>query len=135
MADVHKSIRSALETQLANVSGSPQIAYEGVSFVPTTGTSYLQVLFAPVSRRPAVRGLNPQQRYDGLFSINCYAPEGHGPAVADTLAKNVINAFEATTSLTSNNINVSIDYAERQQGFLDSPWYFVPVSIGWYAYT
>ena len=39
MADVHKIIRSALETQLANVSGSPQIAYEGVSFVPTTGTS------------------------------------------------------------------------------------------------
>ena len=69
MADVHKFIRSALETQLANVAGNPQIAYEGVSFVPTTGTSYLQVVFDPVSRRPAVRGLNPQQRYDGIFLV------------------------------------------------------------------
>ena len=43
-------------------------------------------------------------------------------------------AFEATTSLTLNNVTVSIDYAEVKQGFLDSPWFVVPVNIGWYAY-
>jgi hypothetical protein len=47
----------------------------------------------------------------------------------------VMSAFEATTKLTHNNITVSIDYAERERGFLDSPWYFIPVSIGWYAYN
>ena len=135
MANVDKTIRAALETQLANVTDVPSIAYENVPFSPTTGQSYLEVRYVPVTRRPAVRGLNPQQRYDGIFAINCYAPEGNGPAAADTLAKNVMEAFEATTKLTHNSKTVYIDYAERQLAFVDSPWYVVPVTIAWYAYN
>lgn len=134
MATVDKDIRAALETQLANVTDAPSIAYENVQFSPTTGQSYLEVRYVPVTRKPSVRGLNPQQRYDGLFSIHCYAPEGSGPAVADTLANNVMDAFEAVTSLTNNSVSVSIDYVERQQGFTDSPWFMVPVTVAWYAY-
>jgi hypothetical protein len=135
MANVDRKIRAALEGQLANITDVPSIAYENVSFSPTTGQSYLEVRYVPVTRRPAVRGLNPQQRYDGIFAINCYAPEGNGPAAADTLADNVIEAFEATTKLTSGGLTVFIDYAERQQGLTDSPWFLVPVSVGWYAYN
>ncbi len=135
MANIQREIRSILETQLAAVNDVPQIAYENVPYSPTTGTSYIEVNFVPTSRRPAVRGLNPQQRYEGIFIINCYAPEGKGPAAAETIAENVMTAFEATTSLTTNNITVSIDYSEVRQGYLDSPWFVVPVSIGWYAYN
>ena len=135
MANIQREIRSILETQLAAVNDVPQIAYENVPYSPTTGTSYIEVNFVPTSRRPAVRGLNPQQRYEGIFIINCYAPEGKGPAAAETIAENVMTAFEATTSLTTNNITVSIDYSEVRQGYLYSPWFVVPVSIGWYAYN
>jgi hypothetical protein len=135
MANIQREIRSILETQLAAVIDLPQVAYENVPYSPTTGTSYIEVNFVPTSRRPAVRGLNPQQRYEGIFIINCYAPEGKGPAAAETIAENVMTAFEATTSLTTNNITVSIDYSEVRQGYLDSPWFVVPVSIGWYAYN
>jgi hypothetical protein len=135
MANIQREIRSILETQLAAVNDLPQVAYENVPYSPTTGTSYIEVNFVPTSRRPAVRGLNPQQRYEGIFIINCYAPEGKGPAAAETIAENVMTAFEATTSLTTNNITVSIDYSEVRQGYLDSPWFVVPVSIGWYAYN
>lgn len=137
MADISADIRSILETQLAQVPNIPSIAFENVSFNPTTGQSYVQCVLLPVSRRPAVRGLLPQQRYDMLFSVNCYVPEGTGPATADTLAKSIIDNFEATNSLTnaSNNLTVRIDYAERQEGVLDSPWYFVPVNISCYVYN
>lgn len=135
MANVDKAIRAALEVQLSNIASVPPIAYENVNFNPTTGQSYLEVRYVPVTRRPAVRGLNPQQRYDGILAINCYAPEGNGPAVAETLADNVIAAFEATTKLTTGGLTVSIEYAERQQGLTDSPWFIVPVNIGWYAYN
>jgi hypothetical protein len=135
MANIQREIRSILETQLAAVNDVPQVAYENVPYSPTTGTSYIEVNFVPTSRRPAVRGLNPQQRYEGIFIINCYAPEGKGPAAAETIAENVMTAFEATTSLTTNNITVSVDYSEVRQGYLDSPWFVVPVSIGWYAYN
>ncbi len=135
MADINRKIRAALETHLSSISGLPDIAYENVPYEPTTGQSFIRVAYMPVTRRPAVRGLNPQQRYDGIFAINCYAPEGQGPAAADTLAKNVMEAFEATTKLTSGGLTVFIDYAERQQGLTDSPWFLVPVSVGWYAYN
>lgn len=139
MASIYDDIRAALEVKLSNVVGIPPIAYENLSYSPTTGTSFVQPRFIPVSRRPAVRGLNPQQRYDGVFRVFCYVPEGNGPAAADDLADKVIDAFDATTDISFNNgsstIVVSIDYAERDNGFVDSPWYYVAVNIGWYIYA
>lgn len=161
MASVYNDIRAALESHLSNVSGLPEIAYENVSFEPTTGTSFLQVMYLPTERRPAVRGLNPQQRYQGVFSVLVHTPEGKGPKEADDYANTVIDNFEATSSiywsiindrlltedeafitlegggrlLADGVINVSIDYAERQQGILDSPWYYVRVDLGWYLYN
>lgn len=140
MASIHNDIRAALETKLAATSGLPtSIAYENVSFEPTTGVSYIKPKYIPTIRQPAVRGLNPQQRYQGLFKVTIYTPEGNGPATADAFANTIIEAFEATTDIPytpsgGTTINVSIDYAERQQGFLDSPWYYIPINIGWYTY-
>ena len=134
MATIDKDIRAALEQKLADIPSVPSIAYENVPFSPTTGESYLEATYTPITRRPTVRGLNPQQRYDGIFTINCYVPEGAGPAAADTLAKNVMETYEATTKLTQDTTAVNIEFAERRQGIVDSPFYLVPVVITWYAY-
>ena len=139
MASIQNDIRAALESKLSTTSGLPAIAYENVAFEPTTGTSFLKVQYLPTVTRPAVRGLNPQLRYQGVFSVTVFAPEGKGPATADDYANKVIDAFAATTDISFTNgdaetIIVSIDYAERQQGMIDSPWYFVPIDIGWYIY-
>ena len=139
MASIQNDIRAALESKLSTTSGLPAIAYENVAIEPTTGTSFLKVQYLPTVTRPAVRGLNPQLRYQGVFSVTVFAPEGKGPATADDYANKVIDAFAATTDISFTNgdaetIIVSIDYAERQQGMIDSPWYFVPINIGWYIY-
>lgn len=140
MASIYRDIRAALETELAAVSGIPAISYENVSYDRTNGTSYVETYFVPQSRRPAVRGLNPQQRYDGVFTVVCYAPEGKGPGAADEIADKVLEAFEATTDVSytpegGSEIKVSIDYAEREGGGLDTPFYYVPVNIGFYIYN
>lgn len=135
MAAADKKIRAALESKLTDITDVPSIAYENVAFSPTTGQNYLEVRYVPVLRRPTVRGLNPQQRYDGVFQINCYVPEGDGPAAADTLAKSVMETYEATTKLTHDDQTVNIEYVERSQGFRDSPFYFVAVTVTWYAYN
>ena len=140
MASIYRDIRAALETKLAAVSGIPAISHENVSFNRTNGTSYVETFFVPQSRRPAVRGLNPQQRYGGVFTVVCYAAEGNGPGAADEIADKVLNAFEATTDVSYTNsdtetILVSIDYAEREGGGLDTPFYYVPVNIGFYIYN
>jgi len=138
VASIYQDIRAALETRLAATNNLPtQIAYENVSFEPTTGTSWMRPMFLPTSRFPDVRGLNPQQRYQGLFRVQVYCPEGNGPSTCEGFANTLIEAFEATTKFDytgSRTITVNIDYAQRQQGFLDTPWYYVPVVIAWYCY-
>ena len=137
---VYEDIRAALEVRLSNVSGIPEIAYENVNYTPTTNTSFVVPRMVPVSRRPAVRGINPQKRYDGIFRVSCYVAEGNGPAAADDLANLVIDAFDATTDISYTNsdtetIIVSIDYAERNEGRPVDNWYEVVVDIGWYIYS
>lgn len=140
MASIYNDIRAALETRLSNITNIPSIAYENVPFDPPVGTSYVQSKFIPTLRRSAVMGSpNPEQRYQGLYAVTPHTPEKLGPSAADDLSNDIIESFEATTDISFTNssnetIIVSIDYAERQQGFLDSPWYYVPINIGWYIY-
>ena len=139
MASIHNDIRAALETHISTTADLPTVAYENVVFEPTTGTSFLRVQYLPTVTRPAVRGLNPQLRYHGVFAVPVFTPEGNGPSTADDYVNKVINAFQATTDISFTNaqsetIKLSIDYAERQQGLIDSPWYYVPINIGWYIY-
>lgn len=140
MASIYDNIRSALEDKLASTTGLPDIAWENLNFTPTTGTSFIRPEFLPLNRRPAVRGLTPQHRYDGLFTVFCYCPENEGPGTCDAIADLVIETFESTTDIsydvdTNTTVIVSIDYAERDQGFSDSPWYYIPVNIRWYIYN
>ena len=137
MSDINNDIRAALETHLNDASIAP-IAWENVSFSPTTGTSFLKPIYTPTLRRPSVMGRSPQQRYQGLFRVLCHAAEGLGPRAADDLATDVIELFEATSDIDytgSQTIKVSIDHAERRIAFVDTPWYIVPVSISWYTYN
>jgi len=137
MSSIYHHIRRALEIKLDNESIA-DVAYENIAYSPTTGTSFLRPVFTPTIRRPSVMGTSPQQRYQGLFRVLCHAAEGTGPNAADSLANSVIDAFEATTDISYNTgsetIKVSIDYADRSAGLLDTPWYIVPVNIGWYIY-
>lgn len=137
MSSIYHHIRRALEIKLSNASIA-DIAYENVTYSPTTGTSFLQPVFTPTLRRPSVMGTGPQQRYQGLFRILCHAAEGTGPNAADGLANTVIELFEAATDVSYNTgsetLLVSIDYAERSVGLLDTPWYIVPVNIGWHIF-
>ena len=135
MASVYDNIRSALEVSLSAVAGVPQIAWENVKYVPTTGTPYLKPVLVPTLREPSVRGLNPQMLYRGFYTITCYVPQGNGPSVVDDLADSIIDAFEATTDITDGTTIVSIRYAERGLGVEDGAFYAVPVTIGWYHYS
>ena len=140
MASIHKDIRAALESHLNNTANLPAIAYENVAFTPVVGTSFIKSQYVPTSTKPAVRGLNPQLRYQGIYSVTVFAPEGAGPNEAEGYINTIIESFAATTDITFTNgdgdtFKVSIDYSERQQGMIDSPWYFTPINIGWFIYN
>lgn len=135
MASIYDDIRAALETTLSSVSGVPSIGWENVQFSPTTGQPYVKPRLIPTRREPAVRGTNPQMYYQGVFRVECYVPEGNGPAAGDDLADKIIEAFEAATDVSYGSTFVSIRYAEREQAEIDGPFYMIPVTIGWYIYA
>jgi len=135
MSSIYDDIRAALETKLNGVSGMPSIAWENLTFTRTTGQSYVAPRLIPTVREPAVRGLNPQIYYQGLFRVDCYVPEGLGPKAADELADKIIDAFEATTDVSHNGTIVSIRRAEREQGISDGAFFMVPVNVSWYIYS
>jgi len=128
-------IRACLDTHLSGTVGIPAIARQNVPYEPTTGTSFIKADLVPTSRRPAVRGLNPQQRYDGLYSILICTPEGMGPGAGYDLADLLLDRFNATTDISNSGLIVSIDYSEVRTSFLDSPFYCTPVTIAWYIYS
>lgn len=135
---VYNDIRATLESHLAGVVGLPDIFYENVNSDPIVGQAFLKVQLFPTRRRPACRGSSPQQRYQGVFTVYCYTPEGIGPSQADDLADLVIEAFDATTDITHPMLTdtiVSIEYAEREQGITSQPYYYVPVNVGFYHYA
>jgi len=135
MASIYDDIRAALEVKLGSITDVPSIGWENLQFSPTTGQPYLKPRLIPTRREPAVRGINPQMYYQGIFRIECYVPEGVGPAAGDDLADKIMEAFEATTDVGQAGTIVSIRYAEREQAEIDGPFYMIPVNIGWYIYA
>lgn len=128
-------IRACLDTHLAGTVGLPAVAHQNVPYEPTTGNSFVKVDMVPTSRRPAVRGLNPQQRYDGLYSILICTPENLGPGAGYDIADLLLDRFDATTDISLSGLTISIDYSEVRTSFLDSPFYCTPVTIAWYVYN
>ena len=128
-------IRACLDTHLSGTVGLPAVAYQNVPYEPTTGTTFVKVDMVPTSRRPAVRGLNPQQRYDGLYSILICTPENLGPGAGYDIADLLLDRFNATTDISLSGLTISIDYSEVRTSFLDSPFYCTPVTIAWFVYN
>jgi len=136
---VYGDVRAALESQVANIAGVPSAAnraWQNVQFTPTTGTSWIRMTFQPTRRRPQDVTADGLQRFDGLFLIDVFAPEGNGPADAEVLADATVDAFEAGTILSANGQTIMIEYAEVASApNQDSPWFQVPVTIKWKAFN
>lgn len=133
------NIRACLDDRLNSAVGLPTIANQNVLYVPTTNTPFLKTTFVPTLRRPAVRGLSPQQRYDGFYNILICTPEGVGSGGAYTIADQLLGLFEATLDLPHPDYPVTdtivhIDFSELDNSFLDIPYFCTPVNVSWYCY-
>lgn len=157
---IMNDIRACLDTHLSGTPNIPTIARQNVPFEPTTGTSFVKATLVPTLRRPAVRGINPQMRYDGFYNILICTPEGLGSGAGYDVADLLLSRFNSTTDITYTNpfdsilqengddlllesgdrlllgspTIVSIEYAEVGTSYLDSPFYCTPVAIAWYIY-
>lgn len=131
---IYNDIRAVLERHLANTIGIPDIAWQNIPFQQDVTKPYLIPSMVPTSRRPAVIGESPWQRYNGIYSILICTPENQGSVAGYEYADLLTYRFDATTRLTDGNLTISIDYAEVRTSFTDSPFYCTPVTIGWHTF-
>lgn len=132
---IYNTIRGALDSKLASVSGLPDVAYANIPYQEDPNTPFIRANLTPVSRRPEVIGYNPSQKYQGLYSIVICVPENQGAGTAYTYADTIVNAFDATTDISFGGEVVSVDYSEVGTPYYDSPFYLVPVTVGWHTYN
>lgn len=133
-------IRATLDNRLVTATGLPVVSPQNVKFTPTQGQTYIKTTLTPTLRRPAVRGLNPQQRYDGIYTMLICTPEGQGSGPAFDVADKLLTLFDATTDIqhpnymTTSDVIVHVDFSELDNSFLDSPYFCTPVNVFWYSY-
>jgi len=133
-------IRACLDTHLAGTASIPTVAHQNVPYEPDTGSEYVKATLVPTSRRPAVRGSNPQQRYEGVYLLLVCTPEANGSGAGYTIADKLLDRFDATNDISYTNpttletIILTINYSEVGTSFLDSPFYCTPVTVSWYIF-
>ena len=126
-------IRATLDAALAAATDLPAIAFENAPFEQNTGTPHLRTAFFLTSRRPAVRGPDPQHRYQGLYQITVAVPTDQGSGSALDYADLLLTEFDGSSDIDGTP-TVSIEYSELGSPFYDDPFYCVPVQIAWYVY-
>ena len=129
------TVRGAMDTHLAGMSGVPTIVNQNVNYTPSIDTTFLKTTLVPTLIRPATRGLNPQLRYDGLYSILICTPEGEGSGLGYDIADDILTRFAATSDIAFGGLIVSVNYSEVNNSYLDNPFYCTPVNVAWYIYN
>jgi len=128
-------IRATLDTALNDASSLPSIAFENAPFEQLADTPHLRTSFFLTSRRPAVRGPNPQHRYQGLYQVTVAVPTDTGTGDALDYADLIMTEFDGSTDIIGSEVTVSIEYAELGTPVFSEPFYLVPVQIAWYVYA
>lgn len=132
---ITNDIRQALDAHLAATANVPEIAFQAVGYEQQPLVTHIRVEFIPTSRRPASRGPNPQNRHQGLYIMTVCTPEDNGSGPALDIADMLMGRFDGSSDIAGIETTVSIEYSEAGTGFMDPPFYCVPVSVAWYTYS
>jgi len=127
-------IRATMDTALAAVSGLPDIAFENAPFEQNAGTPHLRASLFLTSRRPATRGPDPQNRYQGIYQVVVAVPTDQGAGAAMDYADLIMTEFDGSSDIEGTP-TVSIEYSETSGAVFSDPFYLLPVNVAWYVYA
>lgn len=129
------AIETALEEQLLTLANAPPIAWEDVSYTPTTGQGYLRVNHLHNYPRDLYIGGGPAE-LPGILQVMVVWPAGEGKVEAKQWAEKVAALFAPVQTLAAGNHSIGLLQTPSIAGGMpdDDGWYSVPVSINWRAF-
>lgn len=129
------NIRACLDKKLLTLANAPDLVFENTTYEHTPGVTFIRAKLITNSVRPVSRGVNPWIKYDGIYALSIYTPEGEGTGAGLSLVDDLMDLFKATTYVVDGSTAITVDYTEAGTGFLDSPFYCTPVSVVWYTHN
>ena len=108
-----------------------EIAHENVSYKPTAGTEYVELINIPNDE--TALSINDSNETDGLFRIILYWPINEGSIAPKTKADEILSSFKIGTRICYDSQCVTITRTSRQQGSAVDGWYKTIITIRYYA--
>lgn len=129
---IQNDIRAALESHLNEINGLPSVAWQGVQFDPSAGTSFVRVEMAPLQTRYAHQLRTLQT---GTFRVTVYTSIHVGPNSTDTIVDSILAQFTPGRRLTSGSVAVRIQSAEVGASSIVDESYAIPVDISYWSHN
>jgi len=127
--NARKNLQKYISDNFTGVA-SNQIAWDNVEFKPTIGTAWLRVSIQnTISDFVGLSGPSVRTRRRGLIFFQIFTPEGTGTLLADQIADDLANNFEALSlytgeilsAVTKNEIGVSKSWNQTN---VSLPFYY-----------
>lgn len=134
-----EAVRAILEARLntwaAGRSTPLRVAWENVTFAPTSGETYLQAFLLPAPTLS--QDLKGDHRgYLGVFQVTVVRPNGAGRGPALSIAAELNTLFPVNGRYTSGSVTVQvITPASAGPGIPEPERYTIPVSFQYRADT
>lgn len=131
--NVWNKILRGFEVQLATIASSTPIASPNVDYTPVVGTSFIRSTLLPAQTLQASIGIDGTNRYQGVYQVDVFSPQGTGPAAGIALVDEIIELFPRGLSLSTDDITVRVATSSVLPAREEPDWYQIPVSIDWFS--
>jgi len=135
----HKIIRQIYEARLAAWAAAKvaalRIAYEGVTFTPADGETYLAAFTLPAGTSSETLG-GDHRTYTGLFQVSVVTPSGAGTGKAEGIVDELAALFPLNARYTKTGFTVmTLSPVEPGPGVPDGDTWTVSASFQYRADT
>lgn len=126
------AIRNALQSAVADISGSISVAWENATFTPVNGIPYQKVNLLFAQPDNSEYGSNYTEL--GYLQITLMYPLLEGTIEIDERADLIKSAFQRGSSFTADGYTVVVDRTpEISGGARDTDRWSVTIKIRWHA--
>lgn len=117
------------------VANDLDVAYENITYEPTTGTIWVRPTVLPAAVNRIGMKNTDTEIHEGVYQIDVFAPSDQPKAIALALADDISDYFSKGLTLTYNSSSVRIGTKSVGAGSREDSWYQLPVFINYYSIT
>lgn len=131
----HFKIHAALDSHLNNMANKPPVAWDNVTFNPSTDTLWIRPSYLPVSTVQAGLGEQGQDEYLAIYQIDIFAPIGNGKFTAEDMAGKLTAHFGRGLALSYDTLSVRLRNTNQLPAQTEPNWYKITLEINLFSFN